>query len=242
MIHLGEEFIQNTTRIILTGFVIIVPFVVMIYLFDLALDFVRGALQPVITVLQWAGIIRMANFGIVGNTLIELGFYDDVFGFFTEFVAIIILVGTIVFLGFFASFRSGKRSVEYVDAGISRIPGVGVVYQSLRRMGDIVLESGLENFQSVKLIEFPHEGLYSLAFETNQAPNSVMETTGVEDMVTLFVPLSPNPVMGGFLINVSRNRVYDIDMTIEEAARAIVTSGIASGDLENNSETFTLPN
>lgn len=231
-----NAFIQRATRVLLTGFVIIVPFVVMAYLFDMALGFVRGALQPVIRVLEWAGIIRMANFGIVGKTLIELGFYEDVLGFFTEFVAIIVLLATIVFLGVFASFRSGKRTVEYVDAGIARIPGVGAVYRSLRRMGDVVLESGLENFRSVKLVEFPHDGLYSLAFETNQSPDSVKEITGEEDMVTLFLPLAPNPVMGGFLINVSRDRVHDIDMTVEEAGRALVTSGLAAGDAKETEE------
>jgi len=51
-------------------------------------------------------------------------------------------------------------------------------------------------------------------------------------MVTLFVPLAPNPVMGGFLIHASRDRIFDVDMTVEEAARALVTSGIAAGDAD----------
>ncbi|MDX1747072.1 MAG: DUF502 domain-containing protein, partial [Halobacteriales archaeon] len=156
----------------------------------------------------------------------------DVFGFFTELVAVLVFLGLIVFLGVFVSFRLGRRTVEFVDAGIASVPGVGGVYQSLRRMGDIAFENGLENFRSVKLLEFPHEGLYSLAFETNRAPDSVMEATGEEDMVTLFVPLAPNPVMGGFLISVSRDRILDVDMTVEAAARALVTSGIAAGDAD----------
>ena len=49
-------------------------------------------------------------------------------------------------------------------------------------------------------------------------------------METLFLPLAPNPVMGGFLINVPAERVYDVDLTVEEGVRAIVTSGVASGE------------
>ena len=83
--------------------------------------------------------------------------------------------------------------MEFVDIGIAAIPGVGPVYKSFRRMGDIILESGLENFQSVKLIEFPHDGVFSLAFETNRAPESIRTSTGTSDMVTLFVPLPQTP-------------------------------------------------
>jgi len=97
-------------------------------------------------------------------------------------------------------------------------------------MGDVVLESGLDRFQSVKLVEFPNDGNYALAFETNRAPDSVKSATEIDDLVTLFVPLAPNPVMGGFLVHVSRSNVFDVDMTVEEAARALITSGIAGGD------------
>lgn len=87
----------------------------------------------------------MASFGVIGSTLIDLGFCGDALGFFTELVAVLVLLSLIVFRGVFASFRLGKRTVELVDAGIAAIPGIGAVYRSLRRMGDIALESGLEN-------------------------------------------------------------------------------------------------
>ncbi|KPN30464.1 hypothetical protein SY89_01199 [Halolamina pelagica] len=48
-------------------------------------------------------------------------------------------------------------------------------------------------------------------------------------MVTLFVPMAPNPVTGGFLTYVPRERVFDIDMTIEDGVRSILTSGVATG-------------
>lgn len=200
----------------------------------MTLDFVRGLLEPIIAFLRWGGLIRMANFGFLGRLLIELGFYDDVFGFFVEFLAVLVLLGTVIVLGIIASFRPGKRILDYIDVAIMAIPGIGPVYKSFRRMGDVVLESGLDRFQSVKLVEFPNDGNYTLAFETNRAPDSVKAATEIDDLVTLFVPLAPNPVMGGFLVHVSRSNVFDIDMTVEEAARALITSGIAGGDGERD--------
>lgn len=227
-----KNILRWPVRILLTGFVIILPFVLLGFLYGMALDFVRGLLEPIIAFLRWGGFIRMANFGFLGRFLIQLGFYDDIFGFFVEFLAVLVLLGTVITLGIIASFRSGKRMLDYIDVAIMSIPGIGPLYKSFRRMGDVVLESGLDRFQSVKLVEFPNDDNYALAFETNRAPESVKAVTKTDDLVTLFVPLAPNPVMGGFLIHVSRSKVYDIDMTVEQAARALITSGIAAGDEE----------
>lgn len=230
--QLIRKILRWPVRIILTGFIIILPFVILGFLFGMALEFVRSLLEPIIAFLSWAGLIRAANFGIVGRTLIELGFYDNVFGFFVEFLAVSVLLSTVIILGIVASFRSGKRILDLIDLGIMTIPVIGPVYKSFRRMGDVVLESGLDKFRSVKLVEFPNSGNYTLAFETNRAPESVRSAANNDDMVTLFVPLAPNPVMGGFLIHVSRDDVFEIDMTVEEAARALITSGIAGGEDE----------
>jgi len=52
-------------------------------------------------------------------------------------------------------------------------------------------------------------------------------------MMTLFMPLAPNPVMGGYVVHVPQDRVYDVDMTVEEGIRSIVTSGVATGDSDS---------
>jgi len=60
-----------------------------------------------------------------------------------------------------------------------------------------------------------------------------MSAAAETDMVTLFLPLAPNPVMGGFLTHIPRDRVSDVDMTVEEAVRIVITSGIATDDAED---------
>jgi hypothetical protein len=93
-----------------------------------------------------------------------------------------------------------------------------------------MLESDAQNFREVKLVEFPHEGAYTLGFVTTETPEALRRPAGHEEMLTLFLPLAPNPVMGGHLVHVPADRVRDVEMSVEEGVRTVVTSGVAVGD------------
>jgi uncharacterized membrane protein len=110
--------------------------------------------------------------------------------------------------------------------GVERIPGFGSIYTGFRQMSEVVVQSDVDSFRDVKLVEYPSEGSYTIAFVTADTPGNVEQATGTEDMLTLFMPMAPNPVMGGFVLHVSRDRVVDVDMTVEEGVRSIVTSGV----------------
>ena len=147
------------------------------------------------------------------------------------FVASILLLGIVV-----ESTRYGELAVEYAHYGIEQIPGVGSVYQGFRQMSDAMLESDTGNFQDVVLVEFPTEGTYALAFVTSEAPAAVADPTDGGEMRSLFMPMAPNPVMGGHVVFVPEHRIVDVDLTVEEGIRAIVTSGVALGGSEPDPE------
>jgi uncharacterized membrane protein len=145
-----------------------------------------------------------------------------------EVLTPVILLWLILVVGLFTNATHwGERAVDYFDYFISQIPAVGGVYESFRQMSDVVLESDTQNFRDVKLVEFPHEGAYTLGFVTTETPVALSEPAGHTEMLTLFLPLAPNPVMGGHLVHMPANKVMDVDMTVEEGIRAIVTSGVA---------------
>ena len=224
----GRSLYRTALDVVLTGFAVILPLVVTVYVLNAALGIVTGALNPVIKVLQWAGLIEgVKDVGVV-QLLIELGLYSNVIDFLTELIAVFILVVSIVVIGVVARNRHGERIIDYFDFLITAIPGVGAVYKSFRRMGDTMLAGDTQSFQEVKLVEFPTEGSYVIGFETNSTPDRIRDAAGVdEEMVTLFLPLAPNPVMGGHLVNLSVDRVCDVDLSVEEGMQAIVTTGMA---------------
>jgi uncharacterized membrane protein len=226
----GQSVYQTALDVVLTGIAVIVPIVVTIYVLNIALGFIAGALAPLVRILEYFGIIGRVKALPVIDFLLQLDIIASGVTFVSELIAIGLLACCVIAVGIVARFRYGEQVIEYFDHLVTLIPGVGTVYKSFRRMGDVMLESEVDNFRSVKLVEFPTEGSFVIGFETARPPSVVRDSAGSEEMMTLFLPLAPNPVMGGFLSHMPTDRVHDVDMTVEEGVRSIVTSGIATQD------------
>jgi uncharacterized membrane protein len=225
----GGSFYGRARQTLLTGVAITIPLVVTLYVFTIALDFVSSALDPFIAVLRWFGVIEEFERVRFIGLLIDIGVYGFVVDFFTELVALLVLFLLVAAIGTVGRHHYGERVIDVVDLTITSIPGVGTVYKSFRRMGDVMLDEGGENFQEIKLIQCFEEEVYVLGFKTSDSPRTIETSTGHDDMVAMFLPLAPNPVTGGLLTYVPESNVYDIDMTIEEGIRSILTSGVATG-------------
>lgn len=226
----GETLYSGLLDTILTGIAILIPLLVTLYILSIALDFVYNILQPIVGLFEWAGLIdRLRSYELV-TFLIDLGVYRHIVGILTELITLVVLFLFILIVGTLGRNRFGERLVSYVDLAITSIPGIGTVYKSFRRMGDVMLNDNAENFQDVKLVQCLDEDMYVLGFQTSESPPSIEASTGHEEMVAMFLPLAPNPVTGGFLTYIPEENVYDIDMTIEDGIRSILTSGIATGE------------
>jgi len=219
---------RSMLDVILTGIVVIVPLVITIYVLKMAFDFVASALKPFIQVLQYGGLIEsVQQWGFV-DFLLTVGIYSNVVDFVTEVTALFILICIVVGVGLIARHRYGEQLIDYFDAVIGAIPAIGSIYGSFRRMGDAMLESSVDNFQEVVLVEFPYDDVWVMGFKTSDAAVPIAAAAGERDLETLFLPLAPNPVMGGFLAHVPDERVNTVDMTVDEAVSTIITSGIAT--------------
>lgn len=198
-------------RALLTGLALTVPLLVTLFVLFFALDLLAGALDPFVLALE--GIF---------------GFTGPVSRLALQVSAVGVLVALIFLVGAAAESQYGSGRIEpRVEALISSIPGLGSVYESLNEMSKILLSRDSDSFQEVKLVEYPSEGSYTIAFLTAEPGEAVRNATGHQEMVSLFLPMAPNPFMGGFVIHVAADRVYDVDMTVEEGIQAIVSSGVA---------------
>jgi uncharacterized membrane protein len=231
----GQSAYEVAVDIVLTGVVVILPLVISLYVLQAAYGFIASALRPFIQLLQWAGLIEGVRNAAPVQFLITLEIVPNATELVTDAIALAILVVLVVAVGTVTRNQYGERLIDYFDAIITALPGIGSVYQSFRRLGDVMLDSGMENFQEVKLVEFPYEETYVLGFETNRSPVTIRTAAqkADEEMLTMFLPLAPNPVMGGFLTHIPEDRVQPVDMTVEEAVQSIITSGIATPDPEN---------
>ncbi|WP_435074373.1 DUF502 domain-containing protein [Halorubrum sp. HHNYT27] len=145
-----------------------------------------------------------------------------------EIATPVVFVGSILLIGVAVeSTQYGEQAVDYVDYAIEQIPGIGSVYQGFRQMSDAMMDSDGGNFQEVVLVEFPTENVYTLAFVTSETPDTLAGPAEGGEMQTLFMPMAPNPVMGGHVLFVPKRRIVEIDLSVEEGIRALVTSGVA---------------
>lgn len=228
----GQSAYEESVDVILTGIAVILPLVVTVYILDAAMGILVSVLDPVVRALVFFEVVTIVENSPIIEALQVLGLYQSVASFLAQLVALVLLVVIVVSLGVLGRHRYGDRLIEYFDSVFMAVPGIGTVYKSFRRMSEVMLESEMENFRSVKLVEFPRDGTYVIGFETARPPMGVRDSVGVDEMVTMFLPLAPNPVMGGFLTHMPRDRVMDVDMTVEEGVRNIITSGIGTQNME----------
>jgi len=207
---MGSRLAARLRDALITGAAITIPLAVTLIVVGFVVNFVSNALNPLVTVVyQGLGLSMLPRYGV-------------------KVAAGITLVVIVITIGLIAQRRPEDGSFESsFDQLMARIPGVGSVYTSFNEMSELLLDSDTDSFREVKLVEFPKEGSYSVAFLTADTPDRVADATGHEEMQTVFLPMAPNPVMGGYVLHVSADRVIDVDMTVQEGIRSIVTSGVA---------------
>jgi uncharacterized membrane protein len=137
-------------------------------------------------------------------------------------VAFVILLAT----GMLTANFLGARLLGYWDAVLTRIPFVKSIYSSVKQVSDTLLSPQGNAFRKALLVEFPHAGSWTIAFQTGFPAPAVMEHLDGEH-VSVYVPTTPNPTSGYFVI-VPRARVYDLDMTVDEALKYIISMGVVA--------------
>lgn len=222
----GGTVYRSALNTFITGVIILIPFVVTVYFLIVAVGFIVDLFRPIVQIVEWLGLIDFFTSLTLIRILLDLQIYWIVVGVLTELIALAVLIATVFFVGMVGRHKYGEIFVRYIDYLISNIPGIGVVYDTTRQMGDVMLGGGEENFEEITLIEWADD-IYVLGFITNEGPDSVTDTVGDDDLMTVFVPFAPNPVTGGFLAYIPRERLLDIDMSMQEGLRSILTSGVA---------------
>jgi len=202
---------QRLREGLIRGIVLTIPLLLTLVILGFVANFVFSRLDPIVNVIE-----------DVLQTSIPT--YVVQFGVLLGLVGLILLVGLVS--------REWSRSDQVEGAFydlVASIPGIGPIYSSFNEMSELLLDSKSQSFQDVKLVEYPTQGSYAIAFTTADTPEYIEDATGHEEMVTLFMPMAPNPVMGGFVVSVDRERVVDIDIPVQEGIQAIVTSGVGLG-------------
>lgn len=131
----------------------------------------------------------------------------------------------IVFVtGVFVANLFGRKIVAAWESLLGRIPLVRTIYHSAKQVAETLFSDSGKSFRKVLMIEYPRKGIYTLCFLTGSSVGEVQSRTGGE-VVTVFVPTTPNPT-SGFILLVPKTDVVELDMSVDEALKLIISLGV----------------
>ena len=137
-----------------------------------------------------------------------------------------VLLLLMLLTGMFVTNFVGQWWLRQWDAMLSRIPIVKSIYSSVKQVSDTLFSSNGNAFREAVLVQYPHAGSWTIAFVTGTPGGEVAEHLHGEH-ISLYVPTTPNPTSGFFLI-MARDNVRPLGMTVDEALKYIISMGVVS--------------
>ena len=188
---------------------------------------VWAPLAITIWVITWAMGILDGVFGSVMHILITVlpsNLTESLTHFReTPFVGVLIVIFAIILTGMFAITIAGRWLFRMWEKVLQRIPIVRSIYSSVKQVSDTLLSSSGDAFKKAVLIRYPHANSWTIAFQTGTPMIEVAEKLGTPH-IHVFVPTTPNPTSGFFMI-VPKDSVIELTISVEEALKHIVSMG-----------------
>ena len=153
---------------------------------------------------------------------------ESLFGFNIPGLGLILALAVLFLTGVLAANFLGKRLVSISENLLNRIPLVRTIYNSVKQITSTVLMTDNKSYSKVVLVEFPRRGAWSMGFLTNDAVDQG-PVRSADDLVAVFVATTPNPTTG-FLIAVKRSDVAELEISMEEAVKYVMSMGVIVPD------------
>jgi uncharacterized membrane protein len=187
----------------ITGLLIWIPIVVTIWVLKFIFDFLDQSLLLLPVAFQtesWLGV-HIPGLGAI--------------------LTVAVVFGT----GFLATNFVGAQLVQLWHDVLNRIPVVNSIYSSVKQISDTLFSSSGQAFRKAVLVQWPHEGAWTIAFLTG-TPSGDVASHLPPDCLSVYVPTTPNPT-GGYFVIVKRADLVELDMTVDQALKYIISMGVA---------------
>ena len=203
---------MNLKKYILAGLLVWLPLAITIWV----LSWLVGALD---------GILANVLFGL-GSVLpqVHTDSLQQLNGIKGLGVVMVFLV--LVLTGALASNVAGRWMVKQWDKLFTHIPIVKSIYNSVKKVSDTLFSSNGNAFRKAVLLQYPRQGTWTIAFQTG-APQGEVQTHLGEGFMSVYVPTTPNPTSGFFLL-VPATDVIELDMSVDEALTYVISMGAVS--------------
>jgi uncharacterized membrane protein len=121
----------------------------------------------------------------------------------------------------------GRQLIHFGEGVVDRMPIVRSIYNAAKQIVQTVFSQTSTSFKTACLVEYPRKGIWAIAFVSTDAKGEVLAKSGEADLVSVFLPTTPNPT-SGFLLFVPRRDIVVLDITVEDAAKLIISAGLVT--------------
>jgi uncharacterized membrane protein len=149
---------------------------------------------------------------------------ERLFGVYVPGLGVLLAFVLLLLTGLLVSNMIGRSLVGYWEDLLNRIPFIRAIYNGVKSFSSTILSGSSKSFKKVLLIQYPREGIWSIGFQT-AADIPWLNSYVSEPQVCVFIPTTPNPT-SGFIMLVPRSQAIELDMSIDEAMKMIVTLGV----------------
>lgn len=165
---------------------------------------------------------------IIRDIFIYFGKTTDTAIYVDWLVIIISLLTMIIFItlvGYTMRIIVFARLAKWFKNLFVRIPLIKHIYSTISQIVSLISSDKSKSYQKVVLVEYPKKGIYSLGFLTSESNPMIEEICEIEKMYNIFIPTSPNPTSGMFVM-VPKEDVKVLDMKIDDAVKLIISGGV----------------
>jgi len=197
----------------LTGIVVIAPVGLTIWLIWSVIGWIDGVVLPLVP-------DKFQPERYIGINLRGLG-------------VIIFLLFTII-MGWIAKGLIGRSLIRYAETMVDRMPVIRSIYSGIKQISETVFAQSERSFEKACLIQYPRRGIWAIGFISTTAKGEVSERAGTGGkLLSIFVPTTPNPT-SGFLLFFPEEDVIELDMSVEDAAKLVISAGLVYPNPDGN--------
>ena len=215
-LSLASRFQQDLKNDLIAGLLVVIPLATTIWLSTIFSRFVLAFLTS---------IPKQLNPFITLNPLLQ-DLINLALGLTVPLLGILLI-------GLMARNFVGRWLLEFGEGTLTRIPLAGSIYKTLKQLLETFLKDNSTRFRRVVLVEYPRKGLFSVGFVTGVVGPSLQPDLE-ESLLSVFIPTAPNPTTGWYTL-VPEESVKDLNISVEDAFRTIISAGIVNPDERDNS-------
>ena len=204
----------------LTGLVVVAPVGLTIWLIWTVVGWVDGFVLPLVPAAWQPEAIVNAW---VGN---DDPRSEDWIGVNIRGVGVVVFLIFTVMIGWMAKGIIGRSMIRFAESLVERTPVVRSIYSGIKQISETVFAQSDRNFERACLVQYPRKGIWAVGFISTTAKGEVLEKADTHgQLLSVFVPTTPNPT-SGFLLFFPKEDVVELDMSIEDAAKLVISAGL----------------